>query len=101
MRKGKTQKSRRISNQSGKNLCQVCNEPHILQTHHILGRDIPNPNHPSNLVDICANCHGYIHWGKIIIERWVMTSSGKKLMWYKEGEESFTGDKAVPHIIKR
>ena len=96
----KTQKKRKVVNRSGKAPCQICKEPHILHTHHIEGRDVPNANHPSNLVDICANCHNDIHWGNIIVERWVMTSNGLELFWHKKGEESFSGDVAVPHIIK-
>ena len=96
----KTQKVRKQINRSGKNPCQICGEPHILQTHHIDGRDIPNANHSSNLADLCPTCHNNVHWGEVIIERWVMTSSGMELIWHKKGEESLTGDNSSPHLIK-
>jgi DNA mismatch repair protein MutS len=93
---------RKKKNRSGKALCDICQEPHILEIHHIRGRKIPNANDDFNLVDICANCHNKIHYGKIIIENWVMTSNGKKLIYREPHEESFTGNDAIPHqVLKR
>ena len=80
--------------------CDVCKKDNYLVEHHIEGRGIPNANHPSNLCMICQNCHYLVHLGEVIVERWVMTSGGMELMWHKKGEASFTGDKAIPHIIK-
>lgn len=54
--------------------------------------------HPSNKVNICDNCHRLVHEGHIVIEGWLMTSSGKELFWHKKGEESFTGMVSRPHI---
>lgn len=84
---------------SGKKRCEICNNQEILVTHHINGRKIPKPNHKSNLVDICSNCHMEVHYGKIIIEKWLMTSEGFKLYWHKEGEESFTGEDSSPNLL--
>ena len=95
----KTISSRKKENKSGKRPCKICNKVTILQTHHILGRSIPNSNHPSNLADICPTCHNEIHWGELIVERWVMTSNGLELIWHKKGEESVTGSDSTPHII--
>lgn len=97
----KTIKTRRAMNRSGKQLCLICKEKHILVTHHILGRDIPNCNCPSNLCSVCPNCHDLIHWGKVIIECWARTSNGLELFWHKEGEESFTGQNAKPPLIEQ
>ena len=93
-------KTRKTMNKSGKKPCQICNEPNILQTHHIYGRKIPNYNHSSNLADVCGSCHDKIHWGHIIIEKWTMTTNGMELLWHKKDEESFSGEDSSPHIIK-
>lgn len=79
--------------------CNVCKEKKYLVEHHINGRDIPDPHHKSNLVAVCQDCHYEIHLGNIIIESWVMTSSGYTLMWHKKGDESFTGSDSIPHLI--
>ena len=95
----KTKKARKMANKSGIMPCEICNEPNILETHHIEGRDIPNCDHPANLCSICPNCHSRIHWGHIIVEKWIMTTSGMELFWHKKGEETFTGSNSMPHII--
>ena len=79
--------------------CSICNNKEYLVEHHINGRDIPFANHESNLCAVCQNCHYEIHLGEIIIERWVMSSAGKELIWYKKGDDSFTGESASPHQI--
>jgi hypothetical protein len=90
---------RKKINSNGNIPCDICNEPHILEEHHINGRKIANCNHPSNLCAICSNCHTEVHYGKIIIERWAMTTMGKKLLWHYQNEESITGEKSNPHLI--
>lgn len=84
---------------SGKCKCEICGNSEILINHHIKGRDIPNANHKSNLCLICSNCHMGIHYGNIIIEKWVMTSCGNQLFWHKKGENSFTGEDSTPPIL--
>jgi hypothetical protein len=79
--------------------CEICGIPEYLEDHHIRGRKIPDYNHRSNRCNICSNCHTKTHIGEIIIEGWVMTSSGHRLFWHNKNEESFTGDDAIPHII--
>jgi len=37
--------------------CVLCGNNKKLETHHILGRNIENANHPSNLVTLCRKCH--------------------------------------------
>ncbi len=81
-------------------VCELCGTKEYLVEHHIDGRDIPNPNHSSNLCNICQNCHYKIHLGEIIIEKWTMTTGGKKLFWHNKGDESFTGNDAIPHMIR-
>lgn len=77
----------------------MCLEPGILVEHHIRGRDIPHPNHPSNLAHICPNCHILVHSGLRVIEGWFQTSNGKELIWHKEGEESISGQDARPYTF--
>jgi len=96
-----TRKATKEKNISGEALCQICCKKHFLVTHHIRGRDIHDPNHSSNLADICPNCHQNVHMGKVIIEGWFMTTNGLELFWHENTEESFTGENIIPHIIKR
>jgi len=86
-------------NKSSTQTCPICKRPERLVEHHIHGRGIPNPNHESNLANICSNCHERVHGGRIIIESWIMTTSGLELIWHKEDDESFTGNDAKPHIV--
>ena len=95
----KTITSRKTLNKTGEQPCQLCGTRTMLQTHHIEGRKILNANHYSNLVSICPNCHFQVHWGEIIIEKWVMTSKGMHLFWHKKGEDSFTGNDSTTHVI--
>jgi len=94
-------KIRSTINISGKCSCDICGQDIPLVTHHINGRNIPNAEHDSNLVHICPNCHYDIHLGNIILESWFMTTSGRELIWHKNGEKSITGKEAKPFIIPR
>jgi hypothetical protein len=84
---------------SGISRCEICKNPNILITHHINGREIPNANHSSNLANICANCHNEIHYGRIIVEKWVMSTGGPILFWHKKGETSITGEDSTPNLL--
>lgn len=86
-------------NRSGKGYCDICKNQEILQVHHINGRDVPNPNHPSNLCNICPNCHSRTHYGFIIIERWIRSTNGLKLLWHKKEETGLTGEDSKPPIL--
>ena len=101
MKRRITQKIRKKIKRSGKATCEICQKQNILVTHHIEGRDIPNANHPSNLVNICPNCHNLIHEGIIVIEGWFQTTHGMSLLHRTKEEESFTGDSKVPYIIPK
>jgi hypothetical protein len=70
----------------------------FLEVHHIRGRDIPDFDMPYNKVNVCPNCHTKIHKNLIIIEDWRITSNGKELIWHLNGEESKTGDDAIPYL---
>jgi hypothetical protein len=85
-------------NRSGSLDCPVCTRPERLVEHHIRGRDIPNPNHESNLVNLCSNCHDKCHEGTVVIEGWYQTSGGYELFWHSPEENSFTGNDAETHV---
>jgi len=89
------------ANISGKCQCDICHETEPLVTHHIRGRDIPNPEHPSNLTQVCSNCHYKIHLGRIVLEGWFKTTAGKELMWHFKEDKGFTGVEGKPYIINR
>jgi len=92
-------KRKKQINRTGKLKCPICGQKHILVTHHINGRKIPNPNHKSNIVDICDCCHREIHEGIVIIEGWFMTTNGLELFWHHKDNDNFTDSEAKPHII--
>lgn len=85
---------RKALNRSGHASCELCKEPNILVEHHIRGRKITDPNHPSNLMYVCSNCHNYIHHGVIVIENKHLTSNGYTIIWHHRDSESITGDDA-------
>jgi hypothetical protein len=92
-------KKNKLLNRSGLRRCEICSVSGILVAHHILGREILNANHRSNLVNICPNCHCLIHEGKIIIEKWVVGTTGKFLAWHYVGEDGITGQDSHPYKI--
>lgn len=91
--------NRRKHNRKGKKHCEICGKQRILVQHHIMGRDIPNPNHKYNLCDVCDNDHRDVHEGIIIIEGWFQTTAGMELIWHYKDEEGLTGKKANPFLI--
>ena len=92
-------KAKRKRNASGKEKCDVCNNIEFLEGHHIRGRKIKNCDFSFNIANICPNCHFKVHLGEIILENWVSSTSGRILLWHNKGENSITGNDAVPHII--
>ena len=90
----------KAANRSGTMPCDICGAKDLLHIHHIEGQNIPNPNHPSNTCSICPSCHYKVHYGKITVEKWIQTTSGKELLWHLVGEESFSGQDSEPYIIK-
>jgi len=92
-------KIRKKINSSGQHPCQICNQVSILVNHHINGRNISGANQSWNLVGLCDNCHRLIHTNNIIIEKWCLTTNGRKLLWHHAGEKSITGEKSKAYII--
>ena len=73
-----------------KDKCEICgyDRPAAINFHHIIPRCDPrctNDNH--NLAIVCHSCHDLIHAGEITIIGVYPSTSGRKLMWFKEGEE--------------
>ena len=95
----RTKKSRREANISGRMPCEICERKTFLHTHHIEGRDIPNADNPSNLVDICPTCHNETHMGYIVLEGWFTTTGGKELIWHTKEDDSMSGTDIIPYII--
>lgn len=79
--------------------CEICKEVNILVEHHIRGKKIENPNHPTNLSHVCSNCHVKIHHGIIIVENRLFTTDGYILIWHLKDEESITDNDAKPYLI--
>ncbi len=92
---------RKKMNASGSFPCDICNQKHILVEHHIEGRKIKNYQSEKNRCYVCDNDHRLIHEGKIIVEGWVGTSTGTKLMWHYNDEPSLTGNDKTTYIINR
>lgn len=73
-----------------KNRCEICayDKPEAINIHHIIPRCDPrctNDNH--NLAIVCHTCHDLIHAGEITIIGVYSSTGGRKLMWFKRGEE--------------
>jgi hypothetical protein len=94
-----SKKHNKKMNLSGKAICDICGETEILVRHHIEGRDVPYANQAYNLCDLCSNCHTKIHNGHLIVEKWVMTTNGKSLIYHSVDEPSLTGNDSTPYII--
>lgn len=90
-------KERRRSGQAHleKKVCELCgyDNPSALHIHHIIPRcDIERTSEDNwNLCCCCATCHSLIHapegTGRYIIIGCFSTTAGRKIMWFKEGEE--------------
>ena len=91
--------NRRKLNISGFEKCEICGLENILEQHHIRGRKIINPHHPSNIANICPNCHTKVHNGIIVLECHLMTTNGYELIWHYYKDPGLTGDDAKPWIV--
>lgn len=80
--------------------CDICGKVNILEQHHINGRKFDNCNDWWNIANICADCHTKIHNGIIIVEKWISTTEGKKLIWHNYKEKSITGENALPYLFQ-
>ena len=83
---------RRFRNQTKlkKKECEICgyDNPAALNIHHIIPRKDPrSTNNNYNLSVVCHICHDLIHAGQITIIGVYDSTFGRKLMWFKEGQE--------------
>jgi DNA-directed RNA polymerase subunit RPC12/RpoP len=78
--------------------CPLCGEKRMLVEHHIHGREIPGKNCLWNRCYICPSCHDEVHAGKIILEGYLQTSDGKKLIFHKADEDPVANEGAKPPI---
>jgi DNA mismatch repair protein MutS len=71
--------------------CSICGDKTSLETHHIqhqkdcqtgFSKNKPHikKNQISNLAILCESCHDKIHAGKLAVDKYVVTSKGKKLL---------------------
>jgi DNA mismatch repair protein MutS len=81
--------------------CEVCGSGSALEMHHIRPqKDGGVALHtPGNLVCLCGSCHDRHHAGRLIIEGWADTSSGRELVWHP-GTIGHTEDEPVSGWIR-
>jgi len=73
-----------------------------LVRHHIRGRNVRDWNKGWNVVYVSPNTHALIHEGRITIDGWFLTSSGRELIWHYEKEQPVTAAETdKPYIIPR
>jgi len=92
-----------------KEFCEVCGDIRVaaLNVHHIIPRCDPRcSNNNYNLSIVCHTCHDLIHAGEIVIIGVYDSTDGRKLMWFKEGEEpplerQFWKVKDNPLVLRR
>lgn len=91
-----------------KDRCEVCgfDKPAALNVHHIIPRCDPRcTNDNGNLAIVCHTCHDLIHAGEITIIGVYGSSAGRKLMWFKKGEDpplekEYWVVKENPHVLR-
>jgi hypothetical protein len=71
--------------------CHFCGEDDydLLDVHRIVPGSEGGRYIKSNTVVCCSNCHRHTHAGQIVIDRWCMSTKGKVLHYFVEGEERF------------
>ena len=93
-----SKKLQRKAFRSGTQACQICSEVTLLVEHHLEGRDINGANNSSNIALVCSNCHDRIHASLLVVEGWLMTTSGRKLLWHAVEEDAWTGRVCEAHV---
>ena len=68
--------------------CPVDNYP-SLACHRIKPGEDGGKYHDHNVVVACANCHTRIHDGQIVIDRWYLSTKGKILHFWIDGQEKW------------
>lgn len=87
---------------SGNMPCPICETCVPLVEHHIHGREVKRWNEEWNICWLCSNCHDLVHCegdNRIILMGWYQTTNGRKLYWYKSGDEPpMDGPQAIPFL---
>lgn len=81
---------------SGTQVCPISGYRGRLVKHHINGRDVKNADGEWNVVWVSPTVHDEIHTGRIVIEAWFMTSTGRELIWRRVEDISITGEESAP-----
>lgn len=92
-----------------KDACEVCSydKSAALNIHHIIPRcDSRCTNNNENLAILCHSCHDLVHAGEITIIGVYASTGGRKLMWFRRGEEppvtkNFWLIKDNPLVVRR
>ena len=87
---------------SGIQTCPISGYTGPLVEHHINGREVRDAEGEWNRVWLSPNMHELVHLGRLIIEGWFKTTSGRELIWHYADEESITGeDSEAPTYSKQ
>jgi DNA mismatch repair protein MutS len=75
--------------------CEVCGSTKGLETHHINHQaTFTGPEKslhaPHNLATLCSACHDDHHGGRLVIDGWEETSAGRRLIWNRPTQETFS-----------
>ena len=73
-----------------KDKCEICgyDRPAAINFHHIIPRCDPRcTNNNSNIAIVCHSCHDLIHAGEITVIGVYGSTAGRRLMWFRVGEE--------------
>lgn len=73
-----------------KERCEICgyDKTSAINYHHIIPRcDSRCTNDNGNLAVVCHSCHDLIHAGEIIIIGVYSSTGGRKLLWFKNGDD--------------
>jgi DNA mismatch repair protein MutS len=78
-----------------KTICNICKKPteeiHHINEQHLADKDgyigTYHKNSLFNLVQLCTKCHDNIHYGKLRIDGYQMTSDGIELKYYEINDE--------------
>jgi len=49
--------------------CEICGTRAYGGAHHVISRGAGGPDHPLNLIQLCAQCHSKVHAGNISRKR--------------------------------
>jgi len=77
------------------NKCKICSKK-AEETNHIKEQciadennmiDHHHKNNEHNLVQLCKKCHDKITYGKLVIDKYILTTSGKELVYHTENKK--------------